>query len=203
MPGEPGRGQAGWSDRELIDASREGDTDALDVLLRRHYDRLYALCRRITGDDHDALDATQDALVAIVRGLPRYDGRAAFSTWAYRVTTNACLDELRRRRRRPDPSLVDEAVDADRPGAPRFDESTVDRITIDAAMAELSPEFRAAVVLRDQLGLDYAEIGEILDLPAGTVRSRISRGRRALADRLAGAVDRNPTGAGSVEETSP
>ena len=72
-------------------------------------------------------------------------------------------------------------------------------MSIDAALAELSPEFRAAVVLRDQLGLDYAEIAEVLDLPAGTVRSRISRGRRSLAAILG----RNPAGAGSVEEGSP
>ena len=115
------------------------------------------------------------------------------------MTTNACLDELRRRRRRPSPSSLDERLDDADPGAPAFDESTVDRMRIDAALAELSPEFRAAVVLRDQLGLDYAEIGEVLDLPAGTVRSRISRGRRSLATILG----RNPAEAGSVEEGSP
>ena len=190
------------TDRELVADWQHGDERALDELLARHYDRVYALCRRITGDDHDALDAAQDALIAIVRGLPRYDGRAAFSTWAYRVTTNACLDELRRRRRRATPtSFSDGEHDPDdaEPGAPAFDESAIDRMSIDAALAELSPEFRAAVVLRDQLGLDYAEIAEVLDLPAGTVRSRISRGRRSLATILG----RNPAGAGSVEEGSP
>ncbi len=199
MDGERERRHTEQSDRELIAASQRGDQRALDALLARHYDRIYALCRRITGDDHDALDATQDALIAIVRGLPRYDGRAAFSTWAYRVTTNACLDELRRRRRRASPTPLDETLDDAEPGAPAFDQSTVDRMGIDAALAELSPDFRAAVVLRDQLGLDYAEIGEVLDLPAGTVRSRISRGRRSLAAILA----RNPAEAGSVEEGSP
>jgi RNA polymerase sigma-70 factor, ECF subfamily len=199
MSGERERRPGERSDRELVAASQRGDQRALDELLARHYDRVYALCRRITGDDHDALDATQDALIAIVRGLPRYDGRAAFSTWAYRVTTNACLDELRRRRRRAVPMSRDDAIDDAEPGAPALDESTIDRMSIDAALAELSPEFRAAVVLRDQLGLDYAEIAEVLDLPAGTVRSRISRGRRTLAAILG----RNPAGAGSVEEGSP
>jgi RNA polymerase sigma-70 factor, ECF subfamily len=199
MSGERERRPGDQSDRELIAAFQRGDRRALDDLLARHYDRLYALCRRITGNDDDALDATQDALIAIVRGLPRYDGRAAFSTWAYRVTTNACLDELRRRRRRAVPTSLHETLDDAEPGAPAFDESTVDRMSIDAALGELSPEFRAAVVLRDQLGLDYAEIGEVLDLPAGTVRSRISRGRRSLASILEG----NPTGAASVEEGKP
>jgi RNA polymerase sigma-70 factor (ECF subfamily) len=186
-------------DRVLIAAAQDGDASALNDLLARHYDKVHALCRRITGDEHDALDATQDALLAIVRGLPRYDGRAAFSTWAYRVTTNACLDELRRRRRRAQPVAPDDSLDAGEPGAPALDQSSVDRLSIDAALGQLSPEFRAAVVLRDQLGLDYAEIAEVLDLPPGTVRSRIARGRRTLATLLGG----NPAAADTVEEASP
>ena len=193
------RERGGADEPDLIRAAQDGDATALNALLARHYDKVHALCRRITGDDHDALDATQDALLAIVRGLPRYDGRAAFSTWAYRVTTNACLDELRRRRRRAQPVAPDDARDASETGAPALDQSSVDRLSIDAALAELSPEFRAAVVLRDQLGLDYAEIGEVLDLPPGTVRSRIARGRRTLAALLGG----NPAATDTVEEASP
>ncbi|MGH9277910.1 MAG: RNA polymerase sigma factor, partial [Acidimicrobiales bacterium] len=78
-------------DSALVAAAQAGDRDALDALLRRHYDRLYAVCRRLTGDDADAADACQEALMAVVRGLPRYDARASFSTWAYRVATNAAL----------------------------------------------------------------------------------------------------------------
>jgi RNA polymerase sigma-70 factor (ECF subfamily) len=142
---------------------------------------VYAVCRRLAGNDADALDAAQEALLALVRGLPRFDGRAAFSTWAYRVATNACLDELRRRRRRPEPGLParDRAADD-----PPLDTATADRLDLDAALAMIPEEFRVAVVLRDQLGCDYAEIAEILDVPPGTVRSRIARGRAALARRL-------------------
>ena len=86
-------------DRTLVAAVQAGDRAALDTLLRRHYDRIYAICRRIAGNDADAADATQDALMSIVRGLERFDGRSTFSTWSYRVATNACLDELRRRKR--------------------------------------------------------------------------------------------------------
>ncbi len=174
-------------------AAQGGDRRALDTLLRRHADALHGLCRRITGNDADAADATQEALLAIVRGLGRFDGRSAFSTWAYRVATNACLDELRRRRRRPEPT-DDERLDVLRSGGVATDDRSVDsvgdRIDIDAALSELSPEFRAAVVLRDLLGLEYAEISEVLGIPAGTVRSRIARGRGALADRLR--ADGNP-----------
>jgi RNA polymerase sigma-70 factor (ECF subfamily) len=127
-------------------------------------------------------------MMAVVRGLGRFDGRSAFSTWAYRVATNACLDELRRRRRRPEPT-ADEDLDVGSLGSSSSAIDEVgDRIDIDAALATLAPEFRAAVVLRDLVGLDYAEIGEVLGVPAGTVRSRISRGRAALADVLGNPV---------------
>lgn len=167
----------------------DGDDKALDALLRRHHDRVWALCRRLAGNDADAADATQEALITVVRRLDRYDGRAKFTTWLYRVVTNACLDELRRRGRRPVP-VEDEALVGGRaaPG-PTVDGQVVDRLDVDHALAQLSPEFRAPVVLRDLCGLDYAEIAEVLDLAPGTVRSRISRGRGALAHVLAG----NPT----------
>jgi RNA polymerase sigma-70 factor, ECF subfamily len=166
-----------------VAAAQAGDRAALDALLRRHHDRVYALCRRLTGNDADASDATQEALLAIVRGLSRFDGRAAFTTWSYRVTTNACLDELRRRRRRPEPGLP-EVEEAPAGSDPLVDAAIADRLAIDDALGQLQPEFRAAVVLRDQLGLDYAEIAEVLGVPPGTVRSRIARGRAALANRL-------------------
>jgi RNA polymerase sigma-70 factor (ECF subfamily) len=185
-------------DADLVDAARAGNERALNQLLENNYERLYVLCRRMTGNDHDALDATQDALVAIVRGLPGYDGRAAFSTWAYRVATNACIDELRRRRRRAASSL-DVNTETPEPGRPGTDQTLVDRISIDDAMAELLPEFRAAVVLRDVMGLDYAAIANVLGVPPGTVRSRIARGRRALALHIEG----NPSPAGTVEEGTP
>lgn len=168
-------------------SARAGDRAALETLLRRHHDRLAAVCRRLCGNDADAADATQEALLAIVRGLSRYDGRAAFSTWAYRVATNACLDELRRRSRRPLPGL-DESRSRAAPGD--VGEAVAARLDVDEALAALPLDFRTAVVLRDLCGLDYAEIAEVLGVPAGTVRSRIARGRAQLADRLTG----NPEG---------
>ncbi len=172
-----------------------GDRRALDALLRRHLDRVATLCRRITGNDADADDATQQALLAIVKGLPLFDGRSAFSTWAYRVATNACLDEIRRRRRRPEPLAT--VPERSHPGP----QSAVDlRIDIDSALLGLPLEFRAPVVLRDLCGLDYAEIADTLGTPVGTVKSRIARGRAALATRL-GPVPGNPPA--SVERPSP
>ena len=192
---------ASRSDDELVVAAKDGDRDALDALLRRHHPRLRALCLRLTGDPTDADDACQEALVSLVRGLGRFDGRSTFATWAYRVTTNACLDELRRRRRRPRPGLLDDGSAMAGPGetvAPGSGgdtgaltgadtgERVAARLDVDAAIARLAPDFRAAVVLRDLCELSYAEIGEVLGVPVGTVRSRIARGRAALLPLLGG-----------------
>jgi RNA polymerase sigma-70 factor, ECF subfamily len=174
----------GEAERRLVAAAQAGDPTALDQLLREHYDRIHGLCRRICGHDADAQDATQEALLAIVRGLPRFDGRAAFGTWSYRIATNACFDELRRRRRRPEPGLPDlDRTDTGGDGPP-LDTAVADQVVVDTALAALPAEFRAAVVLRDLCRLDYAEISDVLGIPPGTVRSRIARGRAALAREL-------------------
>lgn len=173
-------------DAALVAAAQGGDRNALDQLLRRHYDHIHAVCRRIAGSSRDADDACQEALIKIVRNLPRFDGRSSFGTWAYRIATNASLDELRKRGRRAHLALLDEDTGAE-PADPRAGEQVEqlgDRLLLDAALAELPDEVRAAVVLRDVANLDYAEIAETLDLPIGTVKSRISRGRSALANRL-------------------
>src|SRR5207253_9054183 len=116
--------------------------------------RLYALCRRMMGSPADAADATQEALIAIVKGLPRFDLRASFTTWSYRVATNACLDELRRRARRPALGLDDTASfeHIPRDGAPGVAEAVTDQVAVERALAGLAIEFRSAVVLRDVCG---------------------------------------------------
>jgi RNA polymerase sigma-70 factor (ECF subfamily) len=178
----------GRGDRELAEAAQAGDERALDQLLRRHVDRLHGLCRRMLGSDADADDATQEGLIAIAKGLAagRFDGRSSFGTWAYRVTTNACLDELRRRGRRAG-AASDEQLEralADSVAAPGPDAAVAARLDVEAALARLPLDFRAPVVLRDLCGLDYAEIAEVLSIAPGTVRSRIARGRAALAPLL-------------------
>lgn len=173
----------GQSDATLAERAKGGERDALEQLLRRHHDRIAALCRRMCGNDADAADATQEALIAVVRGLDRFDGRAAFGTWVYRVTTNACLDELRRRARRPVVGLdgLHEPVAAGDPA-----NAVAASVDVEAALATVPLEFRVAVVLRDLCALDYREIAEVLGVPVGTVRSRIARGRAAVATHLAG-----------------
>ena len=155
---------------------------AVDALLERHYDRVHAICYRIAENGADADDACQEALLAIVKGLPRFDGRAAFKTWSYRVASNAALDEMRRKNRRPRP-VVDLVNEEDRTSV--VDQQVADRVSLEEALPQLPEEFRVPVVLRDVGGLDYAEIAEALSIPPGTVRSRIARGRKQLS-RLVG-----------------
>jgi RNA polymerase sigma-70 factor (ECF subfamily) len=188
---------AGGSDEDLalVRLVRAGDHRALESLLHRHYPRLWAVCRQMTGHDADASDATQNAMIAIVRGLPGFDGRSRFATWAYRVAVNASLDELRRRTRRATDPL-DEATLPVVAGA----DQTIDRVHIDAALRRLPPDYRAAVVLRDLCGLDYAEIAEVLEIPPGTVRSRISRGRSALVPLLEGGQPGGPGHDGAADK---
>lgn len=168
--------------KPLIERARAGDKRALDDLLRSQYDRIFGVCRRITGSDADAADAAQEAMLSIVRFLDRYDGTAAFSTWVYRIATNASLDELRRRGRRPLP--VEEIHDRPTVIGGDAPSNIANRMAVDAALAKLPPEYRVAVTLRDLCDLDYAEIAEVLNIPIGTVRSRIARARQALGPLL-------------------
>lgn len=177
-------------DADLVDAARRGDRTALERLLQLHFDRVRALCRRVMANDADTDDATQEALMAICRGITRFDGRSSFSTWIYRVSTNACLDELRRKGRRPI-AMADEVMPA-MTEPDRFADDVADRLEIDGALAQLSPDFRAAVVLRDLCQLDYEEIADVLAIPPGTVRSRIARGRAHLARFIDHASIGNP-----------
>jgi RNA polymerase sigma-70 factor (ECF subfamily) len=178
-------------DTALVAAAKAGDRDALDRLLRKHYDRVFAVCRHLLGNPADAADAAQNAMISAVRGLDRFDGHAAFGTWLYRIATNAALDELRRRARRP--LLVDQRATGDTDlvvdraadhGAGDAYGTIEDRLLVGPALATIRDDYRAAVVLRDVADLDYAEIAEVLGIPPGTVRSRIARGRAALAVAL-------------------
>ena len=183
---------------ELVRAARSGDARAMETLLERHFTMVRAVCHRIAGAHRDGDDATQEAMIRIVRSLDRFDGRSAFSTWAYRVASNAALDELRRRSRRPMLHVVDDDDDRNEPPddlAERTITATADREALQQALRQIPEEFRVPVVLRDVADFDYDEIAESLGIPIGTVKSRIARGRRQLAALLGNhePTDRRPT----------
>ncbi len=175
------RADADDDDNELAARAASGDRRALETLLDRHADRIHAICRRVLGHPEDALDATQEAMIAVARGIGRFDGRSSFTTWLYRVSTNAALDEGRRKSRRPVPV---EELPEPAGGGSSVESRVSSRIDVDTALQSVPEEFRVAVVLRDLCDLDYAEIATVLDIPPGTVRSRIARGRRVLAEVL-------------------
>ena len=156
-----------------------------DEVVRDHADRVYRLAYRLTGNQHDAEDLTQETFVRVFRSLASYRP-GTFEGWLHRITTNLFLDMVRRRARIRMEALPD---DSDRiPGSGPEPEQVFSDTHLDpalqSALDQLPPEFRAAVVLCDVEGLSYEEIGATLGVKLGTVRSRIHRGRAALRAAL-------------------
>lgn len=167
-------------DRDLLRQSSEGDRSAFDELMRRHEDRVFAVCLRILRHREAALDAVQDTFLTVFRKADQFRGDSRFSTWLYRVAVNTCYDHLRRARRRPADPLPETH---DPPDSRVHDELAAVELRpgLTAALAGLADEFRAAVVLADVEGLPVAEVAEILQVAQGTVKSRLHRGRKELA----------------------
>ncbi len=167
-----------------------------DDVVREHADRVYRLAYRLTGNPHDAEDLTQETFIRVFRSLADYKP-GTFEGWLHRITTNLFLDMVRRRARLRMEGLPE---DSDRlpGGGPEpeqvFSDTHLDPV-LQAALDELAPEFRAAVVLCDVEGLSYEEIGATLGVKLGTVRSRIHRGRAALRAALERRGASGPAGA--------
>ncbi len=170
-------------DEVLVRRYVEGDVAAFEELMRAHEDRVFAICLRMLRDREAALDATQETFVAVFRKADRFAGRSAFSTWLYRVAVNTCYDALRRQRRRPTTALPEHNDPPDTATDDQIRAADL-RPDIEAALAALPAEFRSAVVLADLEDLPLQEVGEILGVPVGTVKSRVFRGRRLLAQAL-------------------
>ncbi len=173
LVGRPRRRDA--RDERLVEAARAGDSAAFTTLLRRHDDQMRALAWSVLRDRSAMDDALQDAYLKAFRNVGRFRGDSAFSTWLHRIVYRACLDHLRRHR--PAAPLDD----GPEPWAPdRTGPDVDDRLAVERALASLDPETRAALVLVDRDGHSYDEAALVLGIPAGTVASRLHRGRRAL-----------------------
>ena len=169
----------------LISRARGGDREAFGELVEQYRDNVYRLAYRMCGNAYDADEAAQEAFVAAWRALPNFRGDAKFSTWLYRLTTNAAIDVMRREKRHQtvgDGEMMELADDADSP------QETVERTeqqeAVQKALSTLSEEYREVLLLRYMEELDYAEIAEVLQLPSGTVKSRINRAKAALKAAL-------------------
>ncbi|GDY29990.1 RNA polymerase sigma factor SigE [Gandjariella thermophila] len=156
-----------------------------DEVVREHADRVYRLAFRLTGNQHDAEDLTQETFIRVFRSLASYKP-GTFEGWLHRITTNLFLDMARRRSRLRMEGLPEDTdrLAGDNPSPEQVYSATHLDPDLQAALDELPPEFRAAVVLCDVEGLSYEEIGATLGVKLGTVRSRIHRGRQALRAAL-------------------
>lgn len=170
-------------DEDLVRRFRAGEPDAFTALVQRHQQRVYSLCVRVLGDADAAADVAQDTFLTVLRKIDGFRGDAAFTTWLHRVAVNACYDELRRKQRRPMLHVVGDEGREHEPGPSVFDHADEVAGTRDAAraLAEIPVEFRVALVLADVQDMAYERIAEVLDVPVGTVKSRVHRGRIALA----------------------
>ena len=176
------------SDNTLIKEYLAGDLVAFETLALRHQARVFGICYKILGNPTEAEDVTQETFITLMTTVKSFSKRSSFSTWIYRVATNRCLDRLRATNSVPvDPSELRSkgVMWQSSDGGP--EDSAIARATgelIAKTLSEIPAEFRAAVVLRDIEGLEYVAIAEALDTTMGTVKSRISRGRRLIAEAL-------------------
>lgn len=170
-------------DSELLARVVDGDHDAFNQIMRNHEDRVFSVCLRIMGNREQALDATQETFLTAFRKADQFKGNSALGTWIYRIAVNTCYDMLRKqKRRRTDP--IPEHLDPADYSAEDAVQSAALRPEIRAALAAIPEDFRSAIVLSDIEGMGLPEVAEVLDIPVGTVKSRVFRGRRLLAREL-------------------
>lgn len=179
--------QAGPSDRECAQRARAGDAGAFAELVRRHQDAAYRFVLRMVGTRDEALEIVQEAFVRAWQALPQWQPEAQFRTWLFRIASNAALDALRRRRVVAfEPLNETFEVAADEPDPERRLELKQRVAALEASLAKLSAEHREILLLREVESMSYEEIGAVLGLSEGTVKSRLARARAALIEAHGG-----------------
>jgi RNA polymerase sigma-70 factor (ECF subfamily) len=183
-------------EEQLVKRSLQGDTIAFEQLVIQYQNKIYALSYRYMGNEEDAYDMTQEAFLKAYRSLRTFKGDSSFGTWMYRVATNVCLDELRRRKRRIISLSLDEPLatnDGDELEKEIPDKSLTPDIIyeqkefsdyIQNLLNEMKPEHKSVIILRDIMELSYEEIAGVLNCSLGTVKSRLSRARNVLRKKL-------------------
>jgi len=178
----------------LLERSKAGDIAAFETLIEAYQKKIFNLAYRIVGNYDDAGDLAQEALIRIFRSIANFKEQSSFSTWVYRITTNVCLDDIRKKKNRRVLSLDEEIhvedgemkrqIMSDDPLPDEVAEKEELRHLVNSAIKGLPEEQRLVITLRDIQGLTYDEISEVLDCPSGTVKSRINRARQALKNVL-------------------
>jgi len=197
---DPGREQD--NDHELVERSRQGHLQSFDELVTRHRARIFAMIRNMIHNEADAWDLSQEVFIKAWSALPRFEARASFSTWLYRIAHNLVYDWARKRKIESAGELNDEIfhserIDAASSTTPSTGQHPDDALTsgelrqkIEAALARLSDDHRQVVVLKDVQGLAYKEIAEVMECSIGTVMSRLHHARKKLQSML---QDEQPT----------
>ena len=175
------------SEEQLIRRAQQGDNGAFEDLLLLHQKKVYNLCLRMSANPDDALDLSQEAFLRAWRSLGQYQFEASFSTWLFRLTSNICIDFLRRKKRRQETSLTESYDDSDegaelsvpdaQPGPEQQAITNETKIELARAMEQFSPEHREILQLRVIEDLQYEQIADILGVRVGTVKSRLARAR--------------------------
>jgi RNA polymerase sigma-70 factor (ECF subfamily) len=184
----------GNNEQFLLERSKAGDVAAFERLIETYQKKIFNLAYRIVGNYDDAGDLTQEALIRIFKSIANFKEQSSFSTWIYRITTNVCLDDIRKKKNRRVLSLDEEIhvedgeiqrqIMSDDPLPDEVAEKEELRRIVTSAIEGLPEDQRIVITLRDIQGLSYDEIAEVLDCPAGTVKSRINRARQALKNVL-------------------
>jgi len=181
-------------DAVLVERFRGGDVSALTALVEKYQDRIYNTCWRLSGNADDAADLTQEAFIKVMEAIGSFGHRSGFYTWLFRIAVNLTLSHRRKSGRRRTLSMHSDG--SDNATAPEqwleSADDTPDKAAEDAerhelvaeALETLDEEHRTVIVLRDLQSLDYREIAEILDVPTGTIKSRLHRARLALREKL-------------------
>ncbi len=184
----------GQNEQYLLKKAKAGDVAAFEELVESYQKKIFNLAYRIVGNPDDAADMVQEALIRIFRSIAKFKEQSSFSTWIYRITTNVCLDELRRRKNKKEFSFdqVIHGEEGDMQRQIKSDDIPPDtaaereelRSVVNSAINSLPEDQRIVISLRDIQGLSYNEISQVLDCPEGTVKSRINRARNALKNIL-------------------
>lgn len=184
----------GDRDRYLLDMAKKGNAAAFEELIEIHQKKVYNIALRMMGNPDDASELAQEAFIKAYRSIRNFREESTFSTWIYRIATNVCLDELRKRKNRnvvyldedfklEDGDMKRQVEDSAPTPDAIYERAEISRV-VNEAIQSLSEEHRLVLILRDIQGYSYEEISEMLKCPEGTIKSRINRGRQALKDLL-------------------
>jgi RNA polymerase sigma-70 factor (ECF subfamily) len=190
-----------FKEKILIEKSQNGDMESFEKLIKEYQKGAYNIAYRMLGNIEDAKDASQESIIKIYRSIDGFKMKSSFKTWFYRIVTNTCLD-YRRKRSRNNVLYIDNELNTEEGSYSREVEDTSDgpeeillknenTETLQRCIASMPEKYRMAIILRDIRGFSYSEMGQIMELPEGTVKSRISRARIMLKKIINDNVEQN------------